>query len=140
MTLTFPITDVRIPRLDYNQRCIRYTHKLFKRLSLKCYGKNAGHDPSKRIHHITYFEDKTKSGDPTAFHAHSLIIISHENRQRFEKTVEKQWLKIVKLLRATRKPKPAYIEDLDNIGGFVNYITKQANNDYEFIWELPLTG
>jgi hypothetical protein len=140
MTMKFPMVDLRMPKLDFNQTCVRHTHRYLKRLSIKCYGNKASSDHSKRVQHFTFFEDKTKYGDPTVFHAHSLVIVSESNLQRFSRYVEHEWPKIMKSVGHIRKPKLPHLVTVDDKAGIVDYVTKHANNDYEFLCQLPPLG
>jgi hypothetical protein len=82
--------------------------------------------------HLTFFEDKTKCGDPTIFHAHS-IVCGTENPARVERYFASEWKKVRPSYRST----PPFIEKIYYLPGMIGYVSKQMNNDYEILVNLP---
>lgn len=112
----------------------------FRRLSIRVYGTKQNRH--KRIKHATFFENKTKHGDPTHIHCHSIIIMESEFRERFMKYARSEWIKLNKtscttpwngdMLSYGFKLKVIY-----DTHGICNYITKHYDHsDFVPVIEL----
>lgn len=121
------------PRINANLFSIRTHEKYLAFVSSKCFGKKALTDSSRGLVYINFFEDMSKHGNPTVFHAHTLIN-SRKNIDRVSYYLGTEWKKVRPFLRST----PPVIEIIDTIPSLGRYVAKHSNNEYEILANLPL--
>lgn len=121
------------PRIDANLSSIRKHEKYLAFVSSKCFGKKALTDSSKGLIYINFFEDMTKYGGPTVFHAHTLIN-TRGNIERVSHYLKAEWKKVRPFLRST----PPVIENITTIPNLGCYVAKHSYNEYEILANITL--
>lgn len=133
VTTKYPKVNRTHPRVQSNLDSIRRHEKYLSFVSSKCFGTKALTDSSRSLIHVTFFEDMSKYGEPTIFHAHTLIN-TRGNFERVKHYLEKEWKKV----RPFRQSPTPDIEKSDQHPRLGRYCSKQSNNEYEFLANIPL--
>lgn len=134
VTVTYPRTvdDLKLSPNEFHDQCIRDHKRYLDYTNRRSFGKKVISDPSFGLRHISFFENKTKRGNETIFHAHS-IIGGTENPDRLERYINSQWEKFRRSCRTT----PPYIVKVYDLAGLLGYVTKQLDTDFEILTNLP---
>lgn len=134
VTVKYPRTerDIKLDSSDFHLQCIRDQNRYFYFVNKRSFGRKATSNPSFGLRYITFFENKTKFGNETVFHSHS-IIGGTENPERLERHLSSQWKKVRRYCRS----EPPHIVKIHDLPGLVGYATKQIDNGFEILTNLP---
>lgn len=123
-------------RIEANLNSIRRHEKYLAFVSSKCFGKKALNNPARGFYFINFFEDLSKIGETTIFHAHTLVD-TRGNYGRVEHYFKKEWEKIRPFRRST-PPVIKNIEDVTTLSYLGSYCSKFSHNEYEILANIPL--
>jgi hypothetical protein len=132
VTFKFNLPGHYVERGQYHQNSIEQTKKYYNFVSQRCFGKKAIPINGNGLQHATFFECLTKGGDPTVFHAHSLIN-TNGNYERVSSYLLKEWRKI----KQNPRWEDPVITSIEKLESLIRYVTKHAVHNVETIINLP---